>query len=74
MERFQDRPRGYEVAFEGLSKEFGVTDENRWHWPQPKVTDGSIFLGQVIEQFRSMQPTSFFLQIDQTIGNVLNFD
>ena len=59
MEGFQDRSRRDVVAFEGLSEEFGVTDEDRWHRSQPKVTDGSIFLGQVIEQFGGVQPTSF---------------
>ena len=58
MKWFHDGSRRHIGVFEGLLEYFGVTDEDRWHWSQPQVTDGSIFLGQVIEQFRGVQPTT----------------
>ena len=58
MKWFHDRSGRHIGFFEGLLEYFGVTDEDRWHRSQPQVTDGSIFLGQVIEQFRGVQPTT----------------
>ena len=59
MKRLHDRPRRHIGVFEGLLEYLGVTDDDGWHGSQPQVTDGSIFLGQVIEQFRGVQPATF---------------
>ena len=75
MKWFHDRSGRHIGVFEGLLEYFGVTDEDRWHRSQPQVTDGSIFLGQVIKQFRGVKPTSYLfsdlrqLDIGQKIKN-----